>query len=134
MARKNTEPTFADIVAKAKAELPGPGEEMPNPLESGELVDAEGVMWRLRRADLDRRLAVRLIKSAAEVVVGESGGLSVKWVDPATINQLWNAISPQYVDSTDESGKIGWPEKPFYVGYEFSDENGRRLLFLKEVC
>jgi hypothetical protein len=135
MTRKHKDQTFADIVSRSREELPNPGERMSNPIESGELVGVDGVIWRLRRTNLEHRLAARMINSATQVVIGESGGLSPKWIDPSTANDLWNTeISDKYVDAADESAKLDWPKQPIYMGYEFSDQAGRKLLFLKEVC
>lgn len=114
------------------AEWLGPGSapgSAPGPVATGELVEADGHRWRLRRRRLDLRLVKRLLhRPEVVVLLCEPEAGSPRRVPVQERGQLWDQAQRAYAGP----GACGHPvDGPEYLGHEFTDGDGQTLLYLE---
>ncbi len=63
------------------------------------------------------------------VLLGASGGFELRWVMDDERNALSELVSRNYAFTADSPA-----DGSEYMGYEFEDETGRRLLYVEEWC
>jgi len=101
-----------------------------SPHGSGQLTDPDGHLWTIRRRRLDPRTVRSLMKRAElRVLVGEGGGAVLRWV-PAGDRETFSAeVRRCYALPLNAS------DEPIqYLGHEFADEHGERLLYIETWC
>jgi hypothetical protein len=102
--------------------------ERLSPGSGGPLVDPDGGTWSMSRRRLDLRVVRRALRSeSASVLLGENGGFNLKWVAADQRPTLWERLRKDY------RGPGGVPDGD-YVGHEFVNEIGARLLYLEKSC
>ncbi|MGW4651545.1 hypothetical protein [Kitasatospora sp. NPDC004289] len=101
-----------------------------SPVAAKVLVDAEGGHWRLARGPLDPRRAKRLAVSAHAMSIsdGEYDEDRGRWyhsfLPEADRLPTWQRVKPLY----DSDGMLS------HRAYEFTDEDGRVLLYIDTSC
>ena len=101
-----------------------------NPGHSGHLTDPDGRHWTVRRSRLDLRVVRRLIRRTdIPVLLGESGGFRPRWISVDDRPHLWEHIRHRYAGPSGVSN-----DTVDYMGYEFTADDGSRLLYLEERC
>jgi hypothetical protein len=98
-----------------------------SPGSGGPLVDPDGNAWSMSRRRLDLRVVRRGLRSdRAVVLVGESSGFDLRWVTPEQRPGLWEQLRKSYQGPGGSGGD--------YMGYEFVNNHGARLLYLEKDC
>ncbi|MBG0831551.1 hypothetical protein HS041_27835 [Planomonospora sp. ID67723] len=101
-----------------------------SPGSSGELTDPDGRTWRVRRRRLDPRTVRSLMRRRdVPVLLGESGGFDLRWVPDGELSALSELVRRNYAFTTASADS-----DIVYMGYEFGDETGLRLLYIEEWC
>ena len=81
----------------------------------------------MSRRHLDLRVVRRALRSeSAIVVVGESNGFDLHWVTSEQRPGLWEQLRRSYQGPGGTGGD--------YMGYEFVDNSGARMLYLEKGC
>ena len=83
-----------------------------------------------------KRLDVRTVRSLLRhdevpFLLGESGGFELRWIAPEDRSALWEEIRQSYVGSSRATRTVGSFE---YLGHEFTNDDGDRLLFVEVSC
>jgi hypothetical protein len=100
-----------------------------SPGSGGPLVDPDGGTWTMSRRRLDLRLMRRALRADAteRLLLGESGGFDIRWVEPAERPQLWRQLRDGY------NGPGSTSQGP-YAGYTFVDAAGREIVYIEVSC
>lgn len=102
-----------------------------SPGSSGEMVDPDGRVWTVRRKKLDLRVVRNLLRRAdLPLLIGGSGGFDLRWVGAEDRADVWARIRHNYAGP----GGGESSSRPDYMGYDFEDDEGNRLLYLEEWC
>jgi hypothetical protein len=106
--------------------------DVASPSTMGELVEADGRRWLVRRRRIDLRVVNRLLLRRADIVVvlGETGGVHPRRIASSERASVWQAVRRAYA-GPGGSGQI--VESHDYVGYEFTDGE-EVILYLEERC
>jgi hypothetical protein len=101
-----------------------------SPHGSGQLADPDGHLWTLNRRRLDPRTVRSMMKrSDVPILVGEGGGSVLRWVADADRSAFTDEVRRCYALPLNAS------DGPLqYMGHEFTDEVGQRLLYLDTWC
>jgi hypothetical protein len=100
------------------------------PATQGELVEADGRRWVVRRRRIDPRLVKRLIRRTDVVVIlGESGGSRPRRLVDAERTAIWEKVRGAYAGRASPGPSVDGSD---YQGYEFVDDDGAVMLYLEE--
>ncbi|HET8659183.1 MAG TPA: hypothetical protein VFM55_09315 [Micromonosporaceae bacterium] len=114
---------------------PGTRPDTASPGTRGELADGDGRRWQVRRRRLDLRIVKRLIRRPEVVVMlGESGGFSLRVVAAGGRDQLWETVRHAYAGPGGPQPVTGGID---YMGYEFTRADGDDdtvMLYLEQRC
>ena len=103
--------------------------ESLSPGSGGPLIDPDGHRWTMTHRRLDLRLVRRALRGSNRLVLlGESGGCQLRWVEIDERASLWARVRDRY------AGPGGDFQTGEYMGYEFVDQAGRRLMYLEVWC
>ena len=101
-----------------------------SPGSTGELLDPDGHAWTVRRKRLDLRTVRNLLRRAdLPLLIGEGGGFDLRWVAADERANVWPRIRHRYAGPGGQSSS-----RPEYMGYDFEDDEGNRLLFIEVWC
>ncbi|WP_433351502.1 hypothetical protein ACQP25_00355 [Microtetraspora malaysiensis] len=101
-----------------------------SPGSSGQLTDPDGRTWQVRRRKLDPRTVRSLMRRRdVPVLLGESGGFDLRWVIDEERGALSELVRRNYAFTAEAAAS-----DIAYMGYEFGDETGQRLLYIEEWC
>jgi hypothetical protein len=101
-----------------------------SPGGSGQLTDPDGRQWTVRRRRLDLRIVRRLLRRTdLPALLGESGGFQLRWLSTDDRPRIWEHIRHRYAGPGGLSNHA-----TDYTGYEFTAEDGGRLLYIEERC
>ena len=83
-----------------------------------------------------KRLDVRTVRSMLRhddlpFLLGESGGFDLRWIAPEDRSARWEEIREAYVGTRRSNRAVGSFE---YLGHEFTNEAGDRLLYVEVWC
>jgi hypothetical protein len=103
--------------------------ERLSPGSGGPLVDPDGRPWTMTRRRLDLRMVRRALRVEGRLVLlGDGGGFSLRWVEPAERACLWDQVRRSY------AGPGGDNPSGDYLAYEFADSHGRSLTYIELRC
>lgn len=104
--------------------------EVISPTTTGELVDADGHRWILRRRRIDLRIVRRLLhRTDVVVMLSESAGLQPRLIPAHERPPVWETVRRAYAGPGGPDQIIDGSE---YLGYEFADNDGTTLLYLEQ--
>ncbi|MFE7590649.1 hypothetical protein ACFU6K_14715 [Kitasatospora sp. NPDC057512] len=123
--------TLAEVVA---AMGPQPDDESvgshrPSPLMARGFTDADGCHWRLARGPLDPRRAKRLAVGADLMSMGTYYDDRVGWWLPRFLTEAERPAA-----WLEARARFGAADLPIHEAYEFTDDDGRVLLFIETYC
>jgi len=99
-----------------------------SPGSGGPLVDPDGRSWTLARRRLDIRVVRRAFRNAdRRLLLGESGGFELRWVDSDERADLWQKIRTNYAGP-------GGRHFGDVTGHEFVDADGYGLVYVEVSC
>ena len=103
-----------------------------SPGASGELTEADGHRWLVRRRRIDLRVVKRLLRRADVVVVlGEAGGFRPRRVPYPERASVWQVVGRAYAGPDGPHQAVSGTD---YTGHEFTDTEGTIMLYLEERC
>ncbi|GIH76997.1 hypothetical protein Plo01_34260 [Planobispora longispora] len=101
-----------------------------SPGSSEELTAPDGRTWQVRRRKLDPRTVRSLMRHHdVPVLLGESGGFDLRWIPDGERSALSELVLRNYALPTEPAAS-----DTVYMGHEFGDEAGQRLLYIEEWC
>jgi hypothetical protein len=105
--------------------------ERPSPSVSGHLVDPDGRQWTLRRAKLDSRIARRMLKQpTTPALLGEAAGARLHWITTEERPNMLEQVHRCYA----RPGSVAPACDVEYMGHEFTEPSGARLLYIETWC
>lgn len=108
--------------------IKGMASDRLSPASGGPLVDPEGHEWTMVRRRLDVRVVRRALRNRDQaVLIGEDGGFSLRWVEPTERSTLWERVKRSYAGPGGEPGG-------YWVGCQFADDTGNRIVYLELHC
>lgn len=100
------------------------------PHGGGLLTDPDGRQWQLRRRRLDPRTTRSMIRRTdIPVLIGESAGAILRWIPGSERESFAKEVHRYYGLPLNSAGS---PTQ--YVGHEFSNGTGNRLLYIETWC
>jgi hypothetical protein len=90
-------------------------------------VDPDGGAWSMTGRHLDLRVVRRRLRSEGILVLAGCDGCDIHWVAPEQRSELWGQVRKSY------RGPGGGPCGQF-MGFEFVNDSGDRLLYLQKPC
>lgn len=103
-------------------------DRQPSPGSGGPLIDPDGVVWTMRRRDVDLRVVRRALRTIdSKVLMGTGAGFDLCWVAPGQRTVLWQELRKNYWHRP--TGTQG-----AFAAYEFVNDAGGHLLYIEKVC
>jgi hypothetical protein len=99
------------------------------PLVRGEIIEADGHHWLVRRRRLDLRVVRRLLqRPEVTVMIGGDRGRCLRRVPDPERGAVWEAVRRAY---TGPAGSADSFDRAGYLGHEFTDAAGATMLYLE---